>query len=235
MHGLSDLNNLDLSNKDTNTYIKQDLILSIIGTDQFNNLLPLFKLINEYGGNIITSRVNQFNTHYATILQINGKWDAITRIEEAIDTLEEELNSKIISQRVSTINNNLNSTITVIDKKLDNYNSPNKITKNSDKNIENNKIEDNKLEYLPYKISINNLDEPGLIEKIMEFFILQEVSIQELTTNSYNTEYGSKLAQIDIKIKIPSDIHIPSLREQFDVLCYNENLDARLFPVGAIS
>ena len=63
---------------------------------------------------------------------------------------------------------------------------------------------------------------------------LQEVNIQELATNSYTTEYGSELAQIDIKIKIPSDIHIPSLREQFDVLCYNENLDAQLSPVKAL-
>ncbi len=73
-----------------------------------------------------------------------------------------------------------------------------------------------------------------MLQKITEFFVLQEITIQDLTARSYTAEYGAELAEIDIKIKVPSDIHIPSLREQFDVLCYNENLDASLTPHKAI-
>lgn len=84
--------------------------------------------------------------------------------------------------------------------------------------------------YLPYQITINSQDDAGLLEKILAFFQLQEIHLVELSTKTYTSEYNSDLARVNILIKIPSDIHIPSLREQFDVLCFNENIDAELTP-----
>lgn len=193
-----------------NTPKIQNLIISIIGTDQFTSLLPLFKLINDYNGNVINSKISQFGSHFAGLLVIDGPWDAITKIEQSLTQFEANFNLKIHSQR----------------------SHPEDYT--SCANDNKYKADNEELSYLPYKISINNLDEPGLLRKITEFFVLQEITIQELTARSYTAEYGAELAEIDIKIKIPSDIHIPSLREQFDVLCYNENLDASLTPHKAI-
>lgn len=185
----------------TNTLITENLIINIIGIDQFTSLMPIFKLINESGGNVIKSRIANFGGHFCGLILIDGHWDVIARIENQITSLALNLDVKIILQRT-----------------------------NSEQYLQNN----SNIEYMPYKIAINNLDEPGLLEKITEFFVLQEITIQELSTTSYTSEFGSDLVQIDIKVKIPTDIHIPSLREQFDVLCYNENLDASLIPCKVI-
>jgi glycine cleavage system regulatory protein len=198
----------------TNTPIIQNLIINLIGIEQFKSLTPLFKLINEYGGNVITSRISQLGEHFSGLLLIDGHWDTITRIEQAIVELQDNLKLKILVQRTkSEFNYELNTP--------------------SSELKDNNEITE-LTEYLPYKISINNLDEPGLLEKITEFFVLQEVLIQDLYTTSYTAEYNADMVQVDIKIKIPSEVHIPSLREQFEVLCYNENLDASLSPYKII-
>lgn len=199
----------------TNTPKIQNLIICIIGTDQFTSLPPLFKFINEAGGNIINSKISQFNNHYVGSLVVDGRWDAITKIEQAFDNnLENKLNIKIQCQRSDVPSEDASS------------------GSNLASEAENNNTEE--IIYLPYRISINNLDEPGLLQKIIDFFVLQEITIQDLNATTYIAEFGAELAQIDIKIKVPSDVHIPSLREQFDVLCYNENLDASLTPHKAI-
>jgi len=196
-----------------NTPKIQNLIISIIGTDQFISLLPLFKLINDFGGNVSNSKISQFGSHFVGSLVIDGRWDTITKIEQSINQLEASLKLKIHSQRSYP----------------ESYtSSANDLAYNS------NNPESEEISYLPYKMTINNLDEPGLLQKITEFFVLQEITIQDLCAKTYIAEYGAELAEIDIKIKIPSDVHIPSLREQFDVLCYNENLDASLTPHKAI-
>ena len=211
-----------------NTAKIQNLIISIIGTDQAISLLPLFKLINDFDGNVINSKISQFGSHFAGMLVIDGRWDAITRIEQSLPQLESKLQLKIQSQRsypevtyLSNINNISNS-----------ERSEQHLEESQENNTNDTEAEEQT--YLPYKIAINNLDEPGLLQKITEFFALQELTIQDLNATTYVAEFGAELAQIDIKIKIPSDIHIPSLREQFDVLCYNENLDASLTPHKAL-
>jgi glycine cleavage system transcriptional repressor len=209
-----------------NTATIQNLIISIIGTDQSISLLPLFKLISDFDGNVINSKISQFGSHFAGMLVIDGRWDAITRIEQALSPLESKLQLKIQSQRSCpeiTYLSNANHLL---------LNQAQDQDQNIGSSTDNNTEEEQT--YLPYKISINNLDEPGLLQKITEFFALQELTIQDLNATTYIAEFGAELAQIDIKIKIPSDIHIPSLREQFDVLCYNENLDASLTPHKAL-
>lgn len=187
-----------------NTPTLQNLIINFIGLDQFTALCPLFKLINDLGGNIIKSKINQYGEHITGCLLIDGRWDTITRLEETLPTIINQLGLEVLIKRTK-----------------------------SDEQAANDCLEQSsneQLEYLPYKISINNQDEPGIIEKICSFFVLQEISIVDLSTHTYASEYNTELVQIDIKIKIPDDIHIPSLREQFNILCYNENLDASLAP-----
>ncbi|MBP9722229.1 MAG: hypothetical protein KBD64_03605 [Gammaproteobacteria bacterium] len=201
----------------TNTPKIQNLIICIIGSDQFISLPPIFKLINEAGGNVTNSKISQFNNHFVGAMIVDGRWDAITKIEQAFNNnLESKLNIKIQCQR------------------SDMPSQDNGSYSDSEHDINSESDNSEEIMCLPYKISINNLDEPGLLQKIIEFFVLQEITIQDLNATTYIAEFGAELAQIDIKIKVPSDIHIPSLREQFDVLCYNENLDASLTPHKAI-
>lgn len=198
-----------------NTPKIQNLIISIIGDTQDTSLLPLFKLINDYGGNVNNTKISQFGNKFVGYVVIEGRWDAITKIEQAVSSqLEFKLKAKLQTQRNTLINHP--------------GGVPSEHVQDTNRNLTEESSEE--ITYLPYNISVNNLDEPGLVQKIIEFFVLQEITIQDLNAMTYVTEFGSELAQIDIKIKIPSDIHIPSLREQFDVLCYNENLDASLTP-----
>lgn len=187
-----------------NTPVVENLIISLIVSDQFTSLRPILKLINEAGGNIVNCRLSSMGEYLSGSLQIDGHWDCITKIESSLNNFAQnntDCGVQLISQRTKTLQLH--------------------------ENLANPEAQK---EYLPYKMSINNLDEPGLLDKIAEFFILQEITIQDLISTCYTSEFDSELSQIDIKIKIPTDIHIPSLKEQFDILCYNENLDAYLAP-----
>lgn len=192
----------------TNTPVVQNLIINFIGFDQFTSLMPLLKLINEHNGNIVASRISQLGEHFSGLLLVDGPWNTIAQIENSLNSLAEKYELKILFERTT-------SDIQIEDST--NYSHSETRTQKQQ-------------EFLPYKISIHNIDEPGLLEKMVDFFKLQEITIQDLATTTYASEYSSHMVQLEIKIKIPSDLHIPSLKEQFDILCYNENLDATLVP-----
>lgn len=83
---------------------------------------------------------------------------------------------------------------------------------------------------LHYTIHITTIDKPGIFNKLLQFFHQENINIKEANISSHN--YSSNLVNIEIKIKIPADIHIISLREKFLTYCDTLNLDASLEPIS---
>lgn len=188
----------------SNSVILQQVIINILGHSSVLDLNFIFKTISEHDGNIINSKLSNFKDYYSGTLTVEGRWDSILRIEESLNNLVKNVDFHIIMQRIPQETNDTADSL--------HQNDPEKT-------------------FIPYKLSVHNIDEPGLIEKISTFFELQEITIIDLNSACYTSEYDTEMVQLDIKIKVPGDLHLPSLREQFDILCYNENLDACLSPI----
>ncbi len=84
---------------------------------------------------------------------------------------------------------------------------------------------------IPYNISVVALDSTGVMYKITDFFIKQNIHICEQQTETYMTQLtGSLMFTLQITILIPAKINIGELRDQFMLLCDEHNLDAVMEP-----
>lgn len=88
------------------------------------------------------------------------------------------------------------------------------------------------LDHIPYAVDAVCLDQPGVLHRLVEFFVGGEIGVAELTTRTYpaiNT--GARMLSIQMAVNIPADTHIGTLREHFTDFCDRFNLDAVLEPI----
>lgn len=88
-------------------------------------------------------------------------------------------------------------------------------------------------ELLPYRVKMTTLDRRGLSNGITTFFANQKINIEELSCNTFDAQQTStKLVLIKLTINIPVEKDIAKLRDEFELFCRKENLDASLQPVN---
>lgn len=84
---------------------------------------------------------------------------------------------------------------------------------------------------LPYNIYISTLDAPGIIYKLTQFFIDEQISINELYTDAYIAPYtNTPMVTITMSISVPAKMLIADLREHFMLFCDDHNLDVIMEP-----
>jgi glycine cleavage system transcriptional repressor len=79
--------------------MKQQLVLSILGTQNSGLIEKLAKSIRDSGVNIVDSRVGALGNEFGILLLLSGSWDTIAKIEDLLPRLEKDLNAKISSKR----------------------------------------------------------------------------------------------------------------------------------------
>lgn len=84
------------------------------------------------------------------------------------------------------------------------------------------------ISYINYLIQTTTINKPGILNKLLQFFNKEAITIKEANINSNNY---NNIVTIEIQIKIPTDFHISSLRERFLTYCDELNLDASLEPL----
>ena len=88
-------------------------------------------------------------------------------------------------------------------------------------------------QHLPYRVKMTTLDRHGLSNGITAFFANKDINIEELSCNTFDAQQtGAKLVLIKLTINIPTSVDIAILRDDFDVFCRKENIDATLLPVA---
>lgn len=88
------------------------------------------------------------------------------------------------------------------------------------------------LDHIPYAVDAVCLDQPGVLHRLVEFFVAGDIAVAELTTRTYpavNT--GAPMLSVQMAVNIPADTHIGTLREHFTDFCDRFNLDAVLEPI----
>lgn len=85
---------------------------------------------------------------------------------------------------------------------------------------------------LPYAVEVIALDNPGIVHRLANFFSSRTINIQDLVTDSYAAAHtGTPMFNVHMRVNIPADRHIASLREEFMDFCDQHNLDAVIEPV----
>ncbi len=78
---------------------KTYLVISALGGDRPGIVNTLSKSILEYGGNIVDSRMTVLGGEFAALLMVEGPWNALAKLENAIPELEDALGMTIIAKR----------------------------------------------------------------------------------------------------------------------------------------
>ncbi|MCW5589933.1 MAG: hypothetical protein KIT27_09790 [Legionellales bacterium] len=85
--------------------------------------------------------------------------------------------------------------------------------------------------YLNYQMQAIGVDEPGILSRLVDYFVEQNIPIQELfTTNFLSTPSMTPTMSITMSLLVPVSVLISSLRENFFEYCESYNLDALLEP-----
>jgi len=187
---------------------KQYILINANGavTNQINSYhIDLVALITDSGCNIEKVNFDRTLNILSGCILLSGKWNEIALLDKKLEKFLE--------------NQNINLDIT----------KP-KITTKFDDNSKAEEV----IGYIPYEIQVVNIDEPGIVNKFVDFFAYQEVDIEKLEAKVYESEYGANLIKLNIKVKVPGNLNITSLKEQFDIMCYDESFDAT-FKVYSIS
>lgn len=85
---------------------------------------------------------------------------------------------------------------------------------------------------MPYAIDLVSYDHIGVVNDIAKFLADNNISIQDMNTNSYSAvNTGTPMFTLHMTVNIPVDISIASIRGDFMDFCEKLNLDAILEPV----
>lgn len=93
---------------------------------------------------------------------------------------------------------------------------------------ENNQKQEERESFIPYVLKLTTIDEGGILHKVVSFCDFQEIDVSNINTYRYTNEYGYEMINLKIVLKVPFNLNISSLREQLQIFCDNENLDASL-------
>lgn len=81
--------------------------------------------------------------------------------------------------------------------------------------------------WLPYRVEVVAIDNPGIVHAITEFFSTRKINIEELETETYAAPVtGTTLFSLQMTVAVPAATGISSLRESFVDFCDGLNLDA---------
>jgi len=93
-------------------------------------------------------------------------------------------------------------------------------------------IRDKSRDCIPYSLETLSLDRDNVVESIVSFLLIREVSIEEIIASSYQAPYiQNTVFSTKFIILIPPQVHLLSLREEFLDFCDQLNIDAILEPI----
>ncbi len=84
---------------------------------------------------------------------------------------------------------------------------------------------------MPYTVDVISLDHKGIVFALANFFAASDVEIADVATSSYAAAHtGAPMFSVQMTINVPASLPIADLREDFQELCDELNLDGALDP-----
>jgi glycine cleavage system transcriptional repressor len=86
---------------------------------------------------------------------------------------------------------------------------------------------------MPYAVDVISLDHQGIVFGLSSFFATHDVEIADVATSSYAAAHtGAPMFSVQMTINVPASLQIADLREDFQELCDELNLDGALEPAN---
>lgn len=85
--------------------------------------------------------------------------------------------------------------------------------------------------FMAYTIQIVSIDRPGILSQLADFISGFLIQIEEVSTTTYITHTGTRMASLQLKINVPENLHLATLREKFMSYCDDHNLDGFIEPL----
>lgn len=86
--------------------------------------------------------------------------------------------------------------------------------------------------FRPYKLTASCMDHPGIVYKISGILSAMGINIDSMETKTYSAPVsGTPLFQLEADLAIPARTNINQLRERFEELQREENIDIELTAV----
>ena len=87
---------------------------------------------------------------------------------------------------------------------------------------------------LPYGVDVVCLDQPGIVFHLSDFFATRDMEICEVATRRYAAPHTeAPMFSIQMTVSVPGSASIAQLRDDFQHLCEQLNLDSIFEPVKA--
>jgi len=84
---------------------------------------------------------------------------------------------------------------------------------------------------VPYEIEVVAMDHAGIVHDVADFLAERDINIETLDTETYAAAHtGTPMFSMNLRISVPGDMHIATLRDEFTDFCDQLNLDAVLEP-----
>lgn len=84
---------------------------------------------------------------------------------------------------------------------------------------------------VPYHLKTYSLDQPGIVHQVTQLLCRHGVNIEELDTRLTSAPFdGTPLFTMDMRLTIPADVAINTLRSEIEGVCAKLNCDVDLEP-----
>lgn len=172
-------------------------------------------LINTHNCKIMHSQILELGEDLAFNALIYGRWNEIFKLEKAIYELTKKYSMHIHTKRNNQSMVKYNKLFEQDNDKLQELDSDN--NKNLTKT------------YINYVVHATSLNTSTLFYKLFNFFDKYHIPIQSAIIKT--SPDNCNLINLELHLKIATDIHIMTLRESFLNLCDSLNLDTSLEPL----
>lgn len=84
---------------------------------------------------------------------------------------------------------------------------------------------------IPYDIEVVSMDHAGIVHAVADFMAAHKINIETMDTQTYAAAHtGTPMFSLNLRISIPGDMHIATVRDEFTEFCDDLNLDAVMEP-----
>ena len=86
-----------------------------------------------------------------------------------------------------------------------------------------------------YRVLADTMDHPGIVQEVARFFADQGANITALETRAWAAPHtGTPMFSLEMQVSVPATVSARSLREAFDQLCAEHDLDAEIEPLRPV-
>ena len=171
------------------------LVITVLGEDRPDLIVELTRVVKDCKCHMLESRITEMGAEFAGHLLVDGNWNHIVKLENALESLAARCKLKVQTLRAREEVPELPAVV-------------------------------------PYAIDVFASDQIDNIHELAAFFLDRGIKVMDLSASRYPAPYsGAPLFLAHLVVKIPANVKIVSLRDEFLEFCDQQNLDAILEPI----